>query len=169
MGPLSPHIAEHIVLYGSRLLHGQENLWKQPGDPAEDLNMNLAIWWMFMNTTLRASVYLGQDYDTNLRFVKNYLWKTTGQLFSEAEKLISGQTETTGISLINFQDLRWVSTSLLHGRTYQYSTANAYVFSNSVLCLEKMGDDPVESWRSKITSQAGSSSCQCLTTLYGIQ
>ena len=43
----------------------------------------------------------------NLRFVKNYLWKTTGQLFRETEKLISGQTETSGKSLINFQDSRW--------------------------------------------------------------
>ena len=60
---------------------------------------------MFMNTTLRAAVHLGKDYDTNLTFLKDYLWKTTGQLFRETEKLISGQTETTGISLINFQDL----------------------------------------------------------------
>ena len=28
MGPLSPHIAGRIALLGSRLLHGQENLWK---------------------------------------------------------------------------------------------------------------------------------------------
>ena len=48
---------------------------KQLGDPMEDLNVNLAIWRMFMNTTLRAAVHLGKDYDMNLRFVKNYLWK----------------------------------------------------------------------------------------------
>ena len=58
-----------------------------------------------MNTALRASVHLGKNYDMNLRFVKNHLWKTTGQLFRETEKLISGQTETTGFGLINFQDL----------------------------------------------------------------
>ena len=56
------------------------------------------------NTTLRAAVHLGKDSDMNLRFVKNYHWKTTGQLFGETEKLIRGQTETTGIRLINFQD-----------------------------------------------------------------
>ena len=61
-----------------------------------------------MNTTLRATVHLGKDYDMNLRFVQNYLWKTTGQLFSETEKLISRQTETTGKSMIIFQDLRWI-------------------------------------------------------------
>ena len=75
---------------------------RQPGDPMKDLNVNLAIWRMFMNTTLRAAVHLGKDYDMNLRFVKNYLWKTTGQLFRETEKLVSGQTETTGISLDQF-------------------------------------------------------------------
>ena len=69
-----------------------------------------------MNSTLRAAVHLGEDYDTNLRYAKIYLWKTTGQLFRETEMLISGQTETTGISLIKFQDLRCVSTRLLHSR-----------------------------------------------------
>ena len=33
---------------------------KQPGDPMEDLNVNLASWGMFMNTTLRAAVHLGK-------------------------------------------------------------------------------------------------------------
>ena len=70
---------------------------KQPGDPMEDLNVNFAIWGMFMNTSLRAAVHLEKT-DANLRHVKNYLWKTIGQLLRETEKLISGQTETTGMS-----------------------------------------------------------------------
>ena len=59
---------------------------KPLGDLLEDLNVNLAVWRMFMNTTLRAAVHLGKDYDTNLRLIENYLWKTTGQLFSEKQK-----------------------------------------------------------------------------------
>ena len=55
-----------------------------------------------------------------------------------------------GTSTIDFQDSRWMSTSLLHSRACQYSTAKAYVFSDSVLCLGKMGDDPIESRKSKI-------------------
>ena len=87
MGPPSPNIAEHIALHGSRLLQAQEDLW---------------------NTTWRSCgifecVHLGKDFDTNLRSVQNYHWKK-GQLFSKTEKLISGQTETTGISLINSED-----------------------------------------------------------------
>ena len=52
--------------------------------------------------------------------------------------------------MINFQDLRWVSTSLLHSRAYQYSTAKAYVFSDTVPCLGKMGENLVESWKREI-------------------
>ena len=105
---------------------------------------------MFMNTTLRAAVHLGKDYDTSLRFVKNYLWKTTGQLFRETEKLISGQTETTGVSLKYCQEKRWVLTCLLHSRAYQYAIATVYVFSDFVLCLGKMGGNPVESRKKQI-------------------
>ena len=52
--------------------------------------------------------------------------------------------------MIDFQDLRWMSTSLLHSRAYQYSSANACVFSDSVLRLRKKGGNPVESWKKQI-------------------
>ena len=42
----------------------------------EDLDVNAAIWGIFLNTTLQAPVHLGQDYEVNLRFVKNHLWKS---------------------------------------------------------------------------------------------
>ena len=115
----SPYISHYIEAVFSivKEVHG-----KHPGHPMEDLILNLAIWEVFMNTTLRAPVHPGKDYDTNLRVVKNYLWQTTGQLFRETEKLISGQTESTCTSQINFQDFWWISTILLHSRVHQYVT-----------------------------------------------
>ena len=153
-------------------------------------------------------------------FVKNHLWKTAGQLFRETEKLVSGQTETAGISLMNFRNLRWMSTSLLHSRAYNIPLPKST--SSPILCsvLEKwetillnpgrsksndirttiisanwieLIDNPWISsgrfskdslqWQSSMrfswwwenysvnqrTSQAGSSSYQCLGTLSGIQ
>ena len=86
---------------------------RKPGDPLKDLDVNLA----FMNTTLRAAVHLGKDYEASLRYVKSHLWKTGRQLVRETEKAgQSGQTENAGISVIDFQDLKWMSTSLLHSR-----------------------------------------------------
>ena len=124
---------------------------KQPGDPMEDLNVNLAIWWMFMNTTLRAPVHLGKRLWHEFEICKELSLENSGTaLFKETEKLISGQTKTTGKSMIKFQDLRWVSTSLLHSRAYQYSTAKVCVFSDSVPCSGKMRDNLVESWKKQI-------------------
>ena len=80
MGPLSPHIAGHIALYGSRLLHGQEDLWQ-------------------------GNRKAGQWSDRNH-------WQKPDQ----------------------FPRFVVVSTSLLHSRAYQYSTAKVYVFSDSALC-----------------------------------
>ena len=59
----------------------------------------------------------------------------------------TNQTEIIGISVINFQDLR----------AYQYTTAKICVFSDFVLCLGKMLDDLVESWKSKMDNLWNSS------------
>ena len=36
------------------------------GDPMEDLDVNVAIWRIFMNATLRAAIHLANDHDVNL-------------------------------------------------------------------------------------------------------
>ena len=46
----------------------------------DDLDVNMAIWCIFLNVTLQAAVHLRQDYDANLRYVKSHLWKTAGQI-----------------------------------------------------------------------------------------
>ena len=61
-----------------------------------------------MNATLKAAVHLGNDHGVSLKNVNNSFWRSTGQLFGETEKLISGPTETAGRSLIDTQDLRSV-------------------------------------------------------------
>ena len=63
-----------------------------------DLDVNMAILGIFLNTTLRAAVHLGKDHDANSHYVKNHLWNRVGLLFDETGKLISEQKEITGVS-----------------------------------------------------------------------
>ena len=65
----------------------------EPTDNMDDLDVNAAIWGIFLNTTLQAAVHLGQDDAENSRFVKNDLWKSVKQFFKETQKLIKNQTE----------------------------------------------------------------------------
>ena len=131
---------------------------KQPGDPMEDLNVNLAIWGMFMNTTRRAAVHLGKDDDTNLRYAKNHILDSLGQLFGEMKGLICELSEILGLKtpeivglmIIEFEDTAWRSTSLLCERAYQITSAKVYILSDLVLRVGEMGDDPNAAWKNKI-------------------
>ena len=67
----------------------------------------MAICGIFLNATLRAAVYLGQDYEANLLYVKNNLWNSVGLLFHETGKLISEQKEVTGVRTMKFKDATW--------------------------------------------------------------
>ena len=67
-------------------------------DPMDYLDVNMAIWRIFLNATLQAAVHLGQDYEANLRYVKNHLWSSVKQLVNETGTLIRGQTEITGVT-----------------------------------------------------------------------
>ena len=91
---VSPATIHHTEAVFSivRGIYGQEL-----DDPLSDFDVNMAIWGIFLNATLRAAVHLGQDYEVNLRYVKNNLWNSVGQLSNETGKLISDQTEITGV------------------------------------------------------------------------
>ena len=73
-----------------------------------------------------------------------------GQLFNETGKLISEQTEITGVSTINFKELTWMSTSLLCRRDHHITNAKTYVFSDSVLGVGRLEMILLQPGRAKI-------------------
>ena len=146
-GDVSPATIRHTEAVFSivRGIYGREH-----DDPMDDLEVNMAIGGIFLNATLPAAVDLGRACEANLRYVKNDLWNSVGQLFLETGKLISEQEEITGFSTVGFKDATWMSTSLLCEEVYQITNAKTYVFSVSVLCVGKMGDDPTATRKSKM-------------------
>ena len=74
---MSPATVHHMEAMFSvvRNTYGREH-----DDPMDDLDVNAAIWSIFLTTTLQAAVHLGQDYEVNLRYVKKNLWNSVGQL-----------------------------------------------------------------------------------------
>ena len=122
---------------------------REHDDLVNDSDVNMAIWGIFLHTTLRAAVYLGQDHDANFHYMNNNLGNSVELLFHETGKLISEQKEITGVSTVDFKDATWILTSLLCEKAYRITNAKTNVFSDSVLCVGKMGDDLV---RKTITS-----------------
>ena len=86
----------------------------------------------------------------NLRSAKNQPKKSLRQFFQVTERLITDQTEITGVTTIDWQQPLWRETTLLTDRVVQLATAKTYVFFDSVLSLQGISTEPVQAWKSKI-------------------
>ena len=105
---------------------------RSPTGDLNDLDVNNAVWGIFMNVTLQAAVHLGRDNMENLRFTKNQLLKSVQQLFQVTEKLIMDQTEIGGLTTIDYEEPAWRLTSLLCDNAYEITNAKN-------LCLRRLG------------------------------
>ena len=83
-------------------------------------------------------------------FYQNQSNRTLKQQFCVTEKLIRDHKEIQGISIVNWEQKSWQRTTLLIDRAVQMMTAKTYVFSDSVLCMGKISDNPVKAWKEKV-------------------
>ena len=124
------------AVHGQSLLDCETKMWSQSEGQMKDLDVNTAIWGIFMSITLQAAVHLGKDYTENLRSTKNQALKSLKQLFQVTERLTTDQREITGLTTIDWQQTMWRETTLLTDRAVQLTTAKTYVFSDSVWCQD---------------------------------
>ena len=113
-------------------------------DAAKDSDKHSVIWGMFMSSTLQASVFMGKNHSDNLHSIKNTEDLTMKQMFDKSEKLISEQSdEIGGVNTINWEDSSWKYLSLIGDeQVINLLHKKVYVFSDSVLCLGKMNENP---------------------------
>ena len=64
-----------------------------PMDQIKNLDVNTAMWCIFMSFTLQAAVRLDKEYTVNLRSTKNQPKKSVRQLFQVTQRLITDETE----------------------------------------------------------------------------
>ena len=181
---------------------------------------SLAIWWMFMNTTLRAAVHLGKDYEANLGFFKDLSLENNRTAFQGNRKAdqwsdrnhwhnpdqfprfkvgINNLIAQSSKPICHCQGLCLLWLCALLGKIGKQSCwileeANSMVFGQRLIqriesnwwttygirvqdfpSIHHSGNPQWDSTDDRKitvnqrTSQAGSSSCQCSATLYGMQ
>ena len=125
-----------------------------------------------MSSTLEASVFMGKNHSHNLHSIKNTGNNLTlKQMFDISEKLIVGQSgEIFGVTPINWEDSPWKQLSLVNDEeVISLSHAKVYVFSDSVLCLGKVNQNPTSNnaWEQQLGWFKDSSHCRALDTIDG--
>ena len=100
---------------------------------------------MFVSSTLEASVFMGKNYSEILHSIKNTGKDLTlKKMFDISEKFVVEQSdEIFGLSQISWEDSPWKQLSLINDEEVtSLSHAKVYVFSDSVLCLGKVNQNP---------------------------
>ena len=127
-----------------------------------------------MSSTLEASVLTGKHYVEILHSIKNTGKDLTlKQMFDISEKLIAEQSdEINGVNTIKWSDSSWKHLSLIGDEeVISLSHAKVNVFSDFVLCLGKMSENPLSNfvWEDKLTWFKDSSQYRALDTIDGEQ
>ena len=126
---------------------------------------------MFVSSTLESSVLMG-NYSNNSHSINNTGGELTlKQMFDISEKFIVEQSEKIfGVSQINWEDSSWRQLSLVNDEeVISLSHAKVYVFSNSVLCLGKVNQNPTSTtvWEDQLGWFTDSTQYRTLDTIDG--
>ena len=111
------------------------------------------IWEMSMAVTMESAVFMGKDYLNNCQSIVNTTDLTLKQMFDISTKLVSEQDEISILETIGWENLSWIYLSLIGDeRIINLQRTKVYVFSDSVLCLGKILENPEsnDAWEQRL-------------------
>ena len=96
-----------------------------------------------MSVTLESSVFMGKNYLDNCHSITNTKDLTLKQMFDISARLVSEQDEISGVETIGWENQSWKYLSLIDDeRVINLQRTKVYVFSDSVLCLGTIHENP---------------------------
>ena len=96
-----------------------------------------------MTVTMESAVFTGKNYLNNCQTIAKTKDLTLKQMFDISTKLVSEQDEISGLETIGWENHSWKYMSLIGDeRVINLQRTKVYVFSDSVLCLGKIFENP---------------------------
>ena len=108
---------------------------------------------MFVTVTMESAVFMGKNYLNNCQSIANTTDVTLEQVFDMSSRLVSEQNEISGLETIGWENHSWKYLSLIGDeRVINLQRTNVYVFSDSVLCLGKIFENPQpnDAWEQRL-------------------
>ena len=94
-----------------------------------------------MSSSMNAAIHLGPNYLANLEVCKNTNFEEIQSLINITQKLILEHSEEIlNVNTIDSASPLWTRSVLSHDQVIQLRKAKVRVYSDSVLCLEKVND-----------------------------
>ena len=106
-----------------------------------------------MSVTLESAVFIGKNYQNNCHSIVNTTDLTLKQVFDTSARLAFEQYEISGMETIGWENHSWKYMSLIGDkRVINLQRTKVYVFSDSVLCLGKIFENPQsnDAWEERL-------------------
>ena len=106
-----------------------------------------------MAVTMESATFKGKNFQNNRNSIVNTTDLTLEQMFNMSAKLVSEQEEISGLETIGWENHSWKYMSLIGDeRIINLQRLKVYVFSDSVLCLGKIHQNPESNtaWEERI-------------------
>ena len=106
-----------------------------------------------MAVTMESAVLMLKNFQDNQNSIVNTADLTLKQMFDISAKLVTEQEEISGLEAIGWENHSWKYMSLIGDeRIINLQRTKVYVFSDSVLCLGKILENPEsnEAWEHRI-------------------
>ena len=119
----------------------------------EDGEKHSMIWGMFMTVTMESAVLMGNNHQSTCHSIANETDLTLKQMFDISTRLVSEQDEISGLETIGWENHSWKYLSLIGDeRIINLQRAKVCVFSDSVLCLGKIQENPQsnDAWEQRL-------------------
>ena len=92
-----------------------------------------------MSVTLESAVFMGKNHLDNCHSITN----TKDLMFDISARFVSEQDEISGVETIGWENHSWQYLSLIGDESViNLQRTKVYVFSDSVLCLGKIHENP---------------------------
>ena len=120
---------------------------------AEDGEEHSMIWRMFIAVTIESAVFMRKNFQKNHNSIVNTADLTLKQMFDISAKLVAEQDKISGLETIGWEKHSWkYLSSIGDERIIHLQRTKVYVFSDSVLCLGRIHQNPEsnEAWRKRI-------------------
>ena len=117
------------------------------------------------NDETEWSVFMGRNYSDNQHSIANTKDLTLKQMFDISTRLVSEQDEISGLETIGCENHSWKYLSLIgEERIINLQRTKVHVFSDSVLCLGKLHENPQsnDAWEQRLGWLKSSSKLQKL-------
>ena len=126
---------------------------KRISNVTQEREKHSMIWGIFMTVTMESAVFMGKNYLNNCQSIVNTKDLTLRQMFDVSTRLVFEQNEISGLETIGWEHCSWKYLSLVgEEQVISLQRTKDYVFSDSVLCLGKIHDNPQsnDAWEDRL-------------------